>query len=186
MTTIYLILALGVYQILLLLIIFIIPCLILIPNRKFTNILDSAIDEKINKLNLKERISFSYKGAKISLKRVGSKLKIEPYTNRFSELLLRVFGFLLAMLIVLFILSSAATFLDSMGVGDKSYGNGYARSVSWVGFVQISIDRFIYIYLIIFYFFGKIIRKKVLNRLLNRKFRKEWNEFYTKYHSFKY
>ena len=178
-------LAVGLFQILFLSLFLLIP-LIIIPNRKFKEILENEINEKIKNLNLKERISFNYKAAKISLKRIDNKLKIEPYTNRFIELLLRVLGFVLAMLIVAFIGSFMAQFLDSLGVGDRSFSDGTARSVSWKGGFLISTNKGWFIYLIIFYYFGKIIRKKVFNKFLIRKYKKDWHEFYSKYNSFKY
>ena len=178
-------LAVGPFQILFLLLFLLIP-LIIIPNRKFKEILENEIDEKIKNLNLKERVSFNYKGAKISLKRINNKLKIEPYTNRFIELLLRVLGFFLAMFLVLFILAFMVQFLDSMGVGDRSFSDGTVTDVSWQGILQISARKVWFIYFIIFYYFGKIIRKKVFNKFLIRKYKKDWDEFYSKYDSFKY
>lgn len=178
-------LAVGLFQVLFLLLFLLIP-LILIPNRKFKEILENEIDEKIKSLNLKERVSFNYKGAKISLKRIDNKLKIEPYTNRFIELLLRVLGFFLAMFLVGLVLAFMTQFLDSMGVGDRSFSDGTARSVSWQGIVQISARELWFMYFIIFYYFGKIIRKKVFNRLLVIKYKKDWDEFCSKYDSFKY
>ena len=133
-------LAVGLFQILFFLLLLLIP-LIIIPNRKFKQILENEINEKIMNLNLKERISFNYKASKISLKRIDNKLKIEPYTNRFIELLLRTAGFVIAMLIVAFIGSFMAQFLDSMGVGDRSFSDGTARSVSWQGVFQISARK---------------------------------------------
>ena len=170
----------------LLLLPFIFILFLIIPNRKYTDVLEYEIDEKIKCLNSKDRLSFNYKNVKVSLKRVEDKLLIEPYSNKIIESLLRVLGFFLAMFLVLIILAVVAEFLDSMGIGDKSFSDGTVRIVSWSGMLIFSAGEFWYIYVFIFYFFSKLIRKKVLNKLLIWKHKKNWNEFYLKYEQFRY
>jgi hypothetical protein len=184
-TNCLILMVIGPFQLILLLLLLLIP-LIVIPNRKYKEISENEIDQKVKNLNLKERISFKYKGVKVSLKRIGNKLKIEPYTNRFIELLFRVLGFSLAMIIVIFVLVFVAQFLDSMGVGDKSLSDGTFVSFSWQAWLQNSTNQAWFIYFIIFYFFGKLLREKIFNAFLIRKHKKVWDEFYTKYHFFKY
>jgi hypothetical protein len=187
MITIFLtILAIGIPQIVLIIAPFILILYLIIPKRKYKEVSENEIDDSIKSLNNKERISFKYKNVNVSLKRANDRLLIEPYSSKIIESLLRLFGFFLSVFIVFFVLGIVAQFLDSMGVGDKSFSDGTARSVSWVGILNISANKIWYVYMTIFYFFGKIIRTKVLNKLLYWKNKKNWNEFYLKYSEFRY
>ena len=185
-TTPLIILAIGITQIVLIISPFILIPYFIIPKRKYKEISENAIDDTIKSLNYKERISFKYNNVKVSLKRVNDRLLIEPYSNKIVESLLRLLGFFLSIFIVFFVLALLAQFLDSMGVGNKTYSNGYARSVSWSGIFLSSIDKIFYVYITIFYFFGRIIRTKILNRFLYWKHRNNWEEFNLKYSKFTY
>ena len=185
-TTHLIILAIGITQIVLIISPFILILYFIIPKRKYKEISENAIDDTIKSLNYKERISFKYNNVKVSLKRVNDRLLIEPYSNIIVESLLRLLGFFLSIFIVFFVLALLAQFLDSMGVGNKTYSNGYARSVSWSGIFLSSIDKIFYVYITIFYFFGRIIRTKILNRFLYWKHRNNWEEFNLKYSKFTY
>ena len=90
------------------------------------------------------------------------------------------------MFIVTFVIALTAQFLDSMGVGDTTYSNGYAKSVSWSGMFQISFEKIFYVYITIFYFCGRIIRTKILNKFLYWRHKINWNEFNLKYSKFRY
>lgn len=185
-TTPLIILAIGITQIVLIISPFILILYFIIPKRKYKEISENAIDDTIKSLNYKERISFKYKNVKVSLERVNDRLLIEPYSNKIVESLLRLLGFFLSIFIVFFVLALLAQFLDSMGVGNKTYSNGYARSVSWSGIFLSSIDKIFYVYITIFYFFGRIIRTKILNRFLYWKHKNKWEEFNLKYSKFTY
>ena len=185
-TTPLIILAIGITQIVLIISPFILILYFIIPKRKYKEISENAIDDTIKSLNYKVRISFKYKNVKVSLKRVNDRLLIEPYSNKIVESLLRLLGFFLSIFIVFFVLALLAQFLDSMGVGNKTYSNGYSRSVSWSGIFLSSVDKIFYVYITIFYFFGRIIRTKILNRFLYWKHKNNWEEFYLKYSKFTY
>lgn len=185
-TTPLIILAIGITQIVLIISPFILILYFITPKWKYKEISENSIDDTIKSLNYKERISFKYKNVKVSLKRVNDRLLIEPYSNKIVESLLRLLGFFLSIFIVFFVLALLAQFLDSMGVGNKTYSNGYARSVSWSGIFLSSIDKIFYVYITIFYFFGRIIRTKILNRFLYLKHKNNWEEFNLKYSKFTY
>ncbi len=185
-TTPLIILVIGIAQIVLIISPFILILYFIIPNRKYNEVSENEIDDKIKSLNYKERISFKYKNVRVSLKRNDDRLVIAPYSNKIVESLLRLLGFFLSMFIVFFVLALLTQFLDSMGVGDKTYSNGYAKSVSWSALFLSSTYKFWYLYITIFYFFGRIIRTKILNKLLYWKNKKNWNEFYLKYSEFRY
>lgn len=185
-TTPIIILAIGIAQIVLIISPFILILYFIIPNRKYNEVSENEIDDKIKSLNYKERISFKYKNVRVSLKRDDDRLLIAPYSNKIVESLLRLLGFFLSMFIVSFVLALLAQFLDSMGVGDKTYSNGYARFVSWSGIFQSSAEKIWYVYITIFYFFGRIIRTKILNRFLYWKHKNNWEEFNLKYSKFRY
>ena len=192
MITTLIILAIGMSSILLVFVITTISFLSLIyfiiPNRKFTVVSENEIDEEIKILNFEDRLSFNYKNVKVSLKRDNDKLLIEPYFNKIIESLLRILGFFLAMFLLFFILTVIASFLDSIRLGERSFSDGTVRIVSWRGMLAFafSYDKFWYVYCAISYFFSKIIRKKVLNKLLIWKHKKNWKEFYFKYEQFRY
>jgi hypothetical protein len=180
------ILAIGIAQIVLIILPFILILYFIIPNRKYDEISENEIDNTIKSLNHKERISFKYKNVRVSLKRDKDKLLIEPYSNKIVESLFKFLGFFLSMFIVIFVLGLFAGFLDSMGVGDKTYSNGYARSVSWSAMLQISAGEIWYVYFIIFYFFGRIIRTKILSKLLYWRHKDNFIEFNLKYSKYRY
>lgn len=185
-TTPLIILAIGIPQIVLIISPFILILYFIIPKRKYKEVLENEIDDTIKSLNYKERVSFKYKNVKVSLKRVNDRLLIEPYSNKIIESLLRFLGFFLSMFIVTFVIALTAQFLDSMGVGDTTYSNGYAKSVSWSGMFQISFEKIWYVYITIFYFCGRIIRTKILNKFLFWRHKINWNEFNLKYSKFRY
>jgi len=174
------ILAIGIPTTLLVFVLIVLILYFIIPNRKFTELSENEIDEEIKILNFEDRLSFNYKNVKVSLKRDDNKLLIEPYFNKIIESLLRALGFFLAMLIVMIILTVIASFLVSMRGGDTLFSDGTARSVSWPAMLFVSA------YMAISYFFSKIIRKKVLNKLLIWKHKKNWEEFYFKYEQFRF
>ena len=174
------ILAIGIPTTLLVFVLIVLILYFIIPNRKFTELSENEIDEEIKILNFEDRLSFNYKNVKVSLKRDDDKLLIEPYFNKIIESLLRALGFFLAMLIVMIILTVIASFPVSMRVGDTLFSDGTARSVSWPAMLFVSA------YMAISYFFSKIIRKKVLNKLLIWKHKKNWEEFYFKYEQFRF
>lgn len=157
-----------------------------IPKRKYKEVSENEIDETIKSLNLKERISFKYKNVKVSLKRVNDSLLIEPYRNKITELGLRFLGFFLSILIILIPLNIIVHFLDSMGVGDRSYGDGTFRSVSWRGILNFSSRKLWFVYVFIFYFIGRLIKSRFLIKLLIWKHKKNWKEFNLKYSKFRY
>ena len=60
-TTPIIILAIGIAQIVLIISPFILILYFIIPNRKYNEVSENEIDDKIKSLNYKERISFKYK-----------------------------------------------------------------------------------------------------------------------------
>ena len=186
MITTLIILAIGIWSGLLAFVLIVLILYFIIPNRKFTVVSENEIDEEIKILNFEDRLSFNYKNVKVSLKRDDDKLLIEPYFNKIIESLLRILGFFLAMFLLFFILTVIASFLDSIRLGERSFSDGTVRIVSWRGMLAFSYDKFWYVYCAISYFFSKIIRKKVLNKLLIWKHKKNWKEFYFKYEQFRY
>ena len=185
-TTPLIILVIGIFQILIIFAPIILVLYFIIPNRKFKEVSENEIDEKIKILNFKERLSFNYKNVKVSLKRVDNKLLIEPYSNKIIELLFRIIGFFLSFLIIVILFTLLGTFLNSINFGDTNLANGNVRIYNWNVLFQNSMDSFIFIYLVIFYFLGKYFRKKVLNKLLIKKHKKDWDEFCLKYAEFRY
>ena len=72
-------------------------------------------------------------------------------------------------------------------VGDGTYSNGFAYYTNWVDGLMLSTKGFgPLVYIIIFYFFGRIIRTKILNKLLYWKHKNSWDEFNLKYSKFRY
>ena len=64
------ILAIGIAQIVLIILPFILILYFIIPNRKYDEISENEIDNTIKSLNHKERISFKYKNVRVSLKEI--------------------------------------------------------------------------------------------------------------------
>jgi hypothetical protein len=164
----------------------ILVCYFIIPNRKFKEVSENEIDEKIKILNSKGRLSFNYRNVKVSLKRVNNKLLIEPYSNKIIELLFRIIGFILSFLIIIILLTLIGTFLNSINFGDTDSGGDFVRRTNWNAFFENSIQSFAIIYFVIFYFSGKYFRKKILNKLLIKKHKNDWDEFCLKYAEFRY
>ena len=176
----------GVFQILIILIPFIIIVYFVIPNRKFKNILENEIDEKIKALEPKERVSLDYKKIKISLKRVNNKLVIEPYTNKIIELLFRIIGFFFSFLVIIIILTLLGMLLNTIGLGNTNLADGRVRIYNWNAVFQNSMESFGFLYFIAMYFFGRYLRRKALNTLLIKKHKNDWDEFLNKYAGFKF
>lgn len=167
----------SIYQIVLVSLIVFLPCWLIIPNRKFKKLNEDAILDIIKNLKNKERISFRFKKIKVSIKRKGNELIVEPYTTKFTEFIHRLISFFTVAVVLIFILSIIAYVLDSFNVGDGYVGNDQYRSVSWQGVLVNSLDKFIYIYLIIFFFLGRLVRKKIIHQLIVMRNKDIWSEF---------
>ena len=155
-----------------------------IDQKKYVN--ENEINETIKNLNVNDKFSIEFKNIKISLKRIGEKLIIEPYCNNTVNSIFKILGFFLAVFILSGTLVMITDLLDYMKVGDRTYSDGYATDLSWHGVLMYSSREFFYLYTIAFYFLGRLLRKKVLNKLLVLKYYKDWKEFKSKYSEFKY
>ena len=168
-------------------IICIIITLLIIPNRNFQLISLEEIDRMIKNINMGERISFYYKGVKISLKRVKDKLIIEPYSSKLIELLFRhigfIVGFFMLCLFAFLIISLIGLSLNFLlNIPNENVTNGFGN----IG-EQLGDSKSFYIVVFIFSFLiGKFFRKKVLNKLLVLGCKNEWEEFYKNYNTFKF
>lgn len=152
-----------------------------VDQKKYVN--ENEINETIKNLNVNEKFSIEFKNIKISLKRIGEKLIIEPYCNNTVNSIFKILGFFLAVFILSGTLVMITDLLDYMKVGDRTYSDGYATKVSWHGVYMYSSRE---LYTIASYFLGRLLRKKVLNKLLVLKYYKDWKEFKSKYSEFKY
>ena len=111
------------FLILFLYLLFLIISYFVLPNRKFKKVKKKKVGETIFNLKPKERVSFSYKKLKISLKRNkaynidGNPLNdliIEPYSKKEIELLFRNIGFWFTLFALAFFFSFLGIFLDSI------------------------------------------------------------------------
>ena len=152
-----------------------------VDQKKYVN--ENEINETIKNLNVNEKFSIEFKNIKISLKRIGEKLIIEPYCNNTVNSIFKILGFFLGVFILSGTLVMITDLLDYMKVGDRTYSDGYATKVSWHGVYMYSSRE---LYTIASYFLGRLLRKKVLNKLLVLKYYKDWKEFKSKYSEFKY
>ena len=186
------------FFILFLYLLFLIISYFVLPNRKFKKVKKKKVGETIFNLKPKERVSFSYKKLKISLKRnkaynidgnPQNELIIEPYSKKEIELLFRNIGFWFSAFAVAFILSVFGNFLDSINfLGSDSASDGYMWDYNWThiltSWTGTKLGSIVYITFCVIS--GKYFRKKILNKFLIRKHKDIWEEFNLKYSKFKY
>jgi hypothetical protein len=177
---------------------FLIISYFILPNRKFKKVKKKKVGETILNLKPKERVSFSYKKLKISLKRNDkydidgnpqNKLIIEPYSKKEIELLFRNIGFWFSAFAVAFFFSVLGIFLDSINfLGSDSASDGYMWDYNWThiltSWTGTKLGSIVYITFCVIS--GKYFRKKILNKFLIRKHKDIWEEFNLKYSKFKY
>lgn len=182
------------FFILFLYLLFLIISFFVLPNRKFKKVKKKKVGETIFNLKPKERVSFSYKKLKISLKRnkaynidgnPQNELIIEPYSKKEIELLFRNIGFWFSVFFFMTLLMLLGFFLDSIPFlgppSSNQYINWQVILTAWTG---TKLGSIIFISLCVIS--GKYFRKKILNKFLVRKHKDIWEEFNLKYSKFKY
>mgnify|MGYP004048166539 CR=1 FL=1 len=186
------------FLILFLYLLFLIISYFVLPNRKFKKVKKKKVGETIFNLKPKERVSFSYKKLKISLKRDAkydidgnpqNKLIIEPYSKKEIELLFRNIGFWFTLFALAFFFSFLGIFLDSINfLGSDSASDGYMWDYNWThiltSWTSTKLGSIVCITFCVIS--GKYFRKKILNKFLIRKHKDIWEEFNLKYSKFKY
>ena len=156
------------------------------PKRNYRNIESSDIDKTIGGLVENEIQSFQSDDIAVSIKRKNNRIVIEPYLPRVKEAFIRTLAFCLSIFLISSLLGIIASALNVFNVGDIEYDDYKAKDVNWNNVATYFARKFWYVYMVIAVLFGKQIRLKFINRIIQRSKQEQWEAFNQAYSDFEY
>ena len=148
--------------------------LVCTPKRNYRNVEASEIDKTIEGLSENEIQSFKSGNIEVSVQRKNNRILIEPYLPRVKEAFFRAVSFVLSFYLLIILLVPIASVLEHFKL--------YAEADILIN----SAGKFWYIYMIISFAISRQIRLKLINKILQSRNQKQWDDFNQIYSEYEY